>query len=292
MAAALGAAKNEPFSVSAGLAPSGAVSNAEAANAKPYDCSGSVDAMLAQYEPALAARLKALDAKRKFIESTGPFTGSFADPAQLGYPGYESYGLATLASLGDNGDAIANILYGARQLGNIRQYVSADKSFNAAAFDEHFRRLEQGLAAGQVGALYSTHYLLRLRAIWSSERKQQGEPLSNRAAVIEAHAWQAAMARAGTLAERVVATIFSDASNRNSFQLLGDEEKAAVDRRRDELLATQLRAIVRPIDSDETATEAALNELLALLLEARTATARCVDGRSLQQALNEALIDD
>lgn len=284
--AALGSASSTAFTAMKPSATSSTDGSRKATDAKRYDCSGSVDEMLAQYEPALAARLKRLDAKRKFIESTGPFTGSFGDPAQLGYPGYESYDLATLAGLGDNGDAIANILYAARQLANIRQYVSADKSFNSAAFDEHFRRLEQGLAAGQVGALHSAHYLLRLKAIWSSARNQHGEPLSNRAAVIEAHAWQAAMAHAGTLAERVVA------SNRKSFQLLNDDERSAVDRRSNELLATQLKAIVRPVDGDETAAESALNDLLMLLREPRVAAASCFDDRNLQEAINLALIDD
>ena len=253
---------------------------------RQYDCSGGFDAIIAEYEPALAAELKRLDAQRLFIEAAGPFT-NMLDPAQVSYPGYESYDLTTLAALGDNGDAVANVLYAARQLSNVSQYSNEDRSFNHAAFDEHFDRLQRALAAGQVGALQLVQNLLRMKAFWASERSQHDKSLSNRAAVIELHAWQAATRQVGTLTERVITAAFADRNDRGAFQLLNEAEHAAVARRRDELLAGSLRALAKPRSPSEQEAEKALIELLALLQDKRIAAIRCKDGRSLQQAISE-----
>ena len=254
--------------------------------APQYDCSGGFDAIIAEYDPELAAELKRLDAQRKFIEAAGPFT-DVINPAHTSYPGYESYDLATLAALGDNGDSIANVLYAARQLGNVSQYRSEDNQFNSAAFDEHFERLQRALEAGQSGALQLVQNLVRMKAFWASERNQQDNSLSNRAAVIELHAWQAATRQAGTLTERVITAVFADRHDRGAFRLLNEAEHAAVAKRRDELLGSTLRTLAKPLSASEQQAEAALIRLLELLQDKQIAAIRCKDGRTLQQAISE-----
>ena len=257
-----------------------------ATSARQYDCSGGFDAIIAEYDPELAAELKRLDAQRKFIEAAGPFT-DVINPAHASYPGYESYDLATLAALGDNGDSIANVLYAARQLGNVSQYRSEDNQFNSAAFDEHFERLQRALEAGQSGALQLVQNLVRMKAFWASERNQQDNSLSNRAAVIELHAWQAATRQAGTLTERVITAVFADRHDRGAFRLLNEAEHAAVAKRRDELLGSTLRTLAKPLSASEQQAEAALIRLLELLQDKQIAAIRCKDGRTLQQAISE-----
>lgn len=89
------------------------------------------------------------------------------------------------------------------------------------------------------------------------------------------------------MTERVITAAFADRNDRGAFQLLNEAEHAAVARRRDELLAGSLRALVKPWSPSEQEAEKALIELLALLQDKRIAAIRCKDGRSLQQAISE-----
>ncbi|NQD35809.1 hypothetical protein HPT27_02170 [Permianibacter sp. IMCC34836] len=257
------------------------------------DCSGDFEALIGQYRPELAQRLKRLDAQRRFIESTGPFNDAFGELGKLSYPGYESYDTDTLLRLGNNGDQVANVLYSAHQLErDLSQTESNSNGFNAVQFEQSFQRLQQALEAGQTGALYLTQYVLKLRALLSSKQVQHNMPLSNRAAVVEAQAWQLATARVGTLAERVIAQHFGDALDKGSFQLMNDQERQQLKQRSEELLRGTLRNLQHPISDDEQQAEAALRELFALIEDPALASLNCRDGRSLHKAISETFIDD
>lgn len=256
------------------------------------DCSGDFDALIGQYRPELASRLKRLDADRRFIESSGPFIGSFGELGKLSYPGYESYDTDTLLRLGDNGDQIAQVIYAAHQIEEVLQKSSNIDDFDSEQFDRQFRRLQHALEAGQTGALYIAYQVQKLRALRTSKRVQHDMPLSNRAAVIEAQAWQLATARVGTLAERAIAQHFGDALDKGSFQLMNDNERQQLKQRSEELLAGTLRNLRHPISEEERQTEAALAELFTLIEDPALATLHCRDGRTLQGAINETFIND